>query len=117
MSRNLPDVHKQFLPDYDEWTPPEQLLALLGDKTLRTRDKVELVVGVYAMEHRGNHPSEQKIADILSLSKSRAHEVMLELLALGRAERRHGKFALRFGVYSNPLVSQFLAALGYNTEI
>lgn len=108
---------KAFEPEYDEWLPPEELLIALHDPSLKTRDKVELIIGVYAVQHRGLHPSAEKIHRVLGLCKTRVETVMTELIAAGRAEKLHGKFVLKRGVYQNPVVSEVLAELGYDTSI
>lgn len=111
------DPHKVFEADYDDWTPPEQLLVAIQDKKLKTRDKAELVIGTYAIMHRGIHPSAAQVAKVLGKSKRRAQDVMEELLITGHAEKIHGKFVLKQGVYQNPLVAQFLSVLGFEVEI
>lgn len=107
---------KLFEPDLDRWTPPEQLLELLTDKSLRTRDKVELVCGYYAWKHHGQHPYASEIKDILGISKTRVEQAMEQLVSHGRAVRIHGKFALRNGRYTNPVVSRLLAEIGEEAD-
>ncbi len=100
-----------FEPNYDTWTPPEELLILLQDESLRTRDKTELVCGFYAWQHNGQHPYPSEVARILGVSTERVQQAMTQLIAAGRATRKHGKFSLALGRYSNPVVERLLKDL------
>lgn len=104
---------KTFQPDYDKWTPPEALYEALTDETLYTRDKVELVFAFYSYDHKGQGPTEREIAAVLNISSITVHQRMVDLVALGRAERIHGKFILKRSQYSHPSVQKILDTSDY----
>ena len=96
-----------FQPNYDSWDPPDELLSLLDDKALRTRDRVELVWAFYSRDHNGPGPWASEIAAVLSICKSNVERCMTELVAEGRARKRNGKFSLVKGKYSHPSIVKF----------
>jgi hypothetical protein len=98
---------KPFKPDYDTWEPPSDLLDLLADKALQTRDKVELVFSFYARDHKGQGPWAREIACVLSIAKQNVERRMTELIAEGRAKKINGKFVLTEGKYSHPAIRKF----------
>lgn len=101
-----------FTPDYDKWSAPESLLIALQEPGLKTRDKVELVFAFYAHDHRGQGPFASEIAEILSISKQNVESRMVELIATGRAQKLHGKFALIRSDYTHPLIIDLLEGGG-----
>lgn len=100
-------TRKPFVPNYDRWEPPDWLFPLL-DQARLTRDKVEIVWAVYAHDHKGQGPWASEIADVLGIAKQNVERRMTELIAEGRAAKRHGKFILIKSNYTHPAIVDFL---------
>lgn len=93
-----------FNPDYDKWTPPEELFIVLNEGGLYSRDKVEIVYAFYAHDHGGQGPYAREIAEVLGVSKKLVELKMKELIERGRAEKINGKFSLVKSDYSHPSI-------------
>lgn len=96
-----------FVPDYDQWEPPSELIELLATMR-RTRDKVEAVYAFYANDHKGQGPYASEIASVLGVNKSNVERRMTELISEGRAKKLHGKFVLVRGTYTHPTVRKLM---------
>jgi len=99
-----------FQPQYDRWEPPDDLLNLLSDNRLRTRDKVELVYAFYSKAHNGQGPYASEIAEVLSISKRTIEIAMVALIAENRAVKINGKFALRKATYTHEAIRDIVEA-------
>lgn len=109
MPRSIP-----FVPDYDQWEPPDELLDLIAQKKLRQRDRVELIIAFYAASHGGNSPTYDKIGEILGTSKGNAHKYAMELTQPWecRAMKKNGQFWLINSEYTHPVIqSKFSGVL------
>jgi hypothetical protein len=87
------------------WEPPAALKNLLLEAALKSRDKVELVIAYYSLDHGGNAPSMKETADVLGIARQNVERRILELIAEGRAERLDGKLILRKSSYSHPALA------------
>jgi hypothetical protein len=95
-----------YSPEDKPWEPPDELLQLLKDTSIRQHTRVELIVAFYAYDHGGNAPPFQLIADIMDISKGNAYRYAMTLAARGSAISRHGDFWLVDSKYTHPLVKK-----------
>lgn len=95
-----------FMPDYDQWEPPTELLEMIAQKKLRQRDRVELVIAFYAADHGGNSPTYEKIGEILGIPRGNAYKFAMELTMAHqrRAVKRNGQFWLINSEYTHPVI-------------
>ena len=89
------------------WSLPDDVLHLLNDPSLNTRDMIELVVVAYSNDHGGNAPSMAEIAGILGINKVNVQRGIDELIAMERAQRIDGKLVIKNSEYSHPLIKKF----------
>lgn len=101
--------YKPFEPDFDQWNPSDEMYALLAELRY-TRDKVELVWACYAHDHHGQGPFASDIARILNIAKQNVEGRMVELIAMGRAKKLHGRFVLVEGQYTHPAAAKLLSS-------
>lgn len=102
----MPRLIKPFVPDYDTWEPPSELLDLLTQKHLRQRDRVELIVAFYAADHGGNSPTYEKIGEVMDIDRGNAYKYAMQLCQPWecRAVKKNGQFWLVDSEYSHPVI-------------
>jgi hypothetical protein len=95
-----------LIPDYDQWEPPSELLEMIAAKKLRQRDRVELIIAFYAVDHGGNSPTYEKIGEVLRTSRGNAYKFAMELTMPWecRATKKNGQFWLLNSQYTHPSI-------------
>lgn len=86
------------------WMPPRNVVQLLLDPKLLQRDRVEIVICAYSASVPGHSPSWDEIGRVLGIAHVNARLYGRQLLDLGRAEMRNGKFCLKPAAYSHPII-------------
>jgi hypothetical protein len=99
-------VERRIKLSFDGWSPRAQVRQLLDDPSLKTRDKIELVIVAYSLDHGGNAPSMAEIASILNITKVNVQHAIDQLIAQNRASRVDGKLVIAESVYSHPLIKR-----------
>jgi hypothetical protein len=66
------------------------------------RDEIAIFIGEYAIDHGGNSPSIQEIADALGICKRTAEIHLIKLASENRTTRRDGKLILIGAEFSPP---------------
>jgi hypothetical protein len=93
----------------DGWEPPDELLGRIDKKNkLLQRDRVELVIAFYALDHGGNSPTYEEIGAVLNIPRANAHRFAMELTRPWerRAIKRDGKIWLVQSDYSHPVLKE-----------
>lgn len=86
------------------WMPPREVVKALLDPKLLQRDRIEVVIVAYGATHPGHTPSWDELGRILGIAYVNARLYGRQLLDLGRAEMRDGKFCLKPAGYSHPII-------------
>src|SRR5258707_15862479 len=99
-------VKRRTQQSFGGWSLHPQVQQLTDDPGLKTRDKIELVIVAYSLDHGGNAPSMAEIASALKITKVNVQRAIDELIAQNRASRIDGKLVIAESMYSHPLIKR-----------